>query len=140
MSATAIQHQTTTGNLPNSEELLRLAHRRTVQATPAEMAAFLQKLLGQQLTAYMTGIANPKAVGKWARGERSPRPPAEAKLREVFQVAVLISEFDDEETARAWFMGMNPALDHRAPAWVIANQPDGGDRTMDAARAYLSYG
>jgi hypothetical protein len=140
MTATAIQHQTAVEGHPDGEELFRIAHRRAVQARPAEMAAFLQKLLGQQLTAYMTGIANPKAIGKWARGERSPRPPAEAKLREAFQVAVLVSEFDDEETARAWFMGMNPALDHRAPAWVIANKPDGGDQAMDAALAYLSYG
>jgi len=140
MTATAFQNQTTTGGQRDGEELLRIAHRRAVQATPAEMAAYLQRLLGQQLKAYMTGIANPKAIGKWARGERSPRPPAVAKLREAFQVAVLIAEFDDEETARAWFMGMNPALDHRAPAWVIANQPDGGDRAMDAALAYLSYG
>src|SRR5688572_27291459 len=131
MTATAIQRQTTTDDQPDAGELFRIAHRRAVQATPAEMAAFMQKLLGQPLTAYMTGIANPKAVGKWARGERSPRLPAEAKLREAFQVAVLISEFDDEETARAWFMGMNPTLDHRAPAWVIANQSDGGDRAMD---------
>jgi hypothetical protein len=140
MTATAIQRQTTPDDQPDGGELFRIAHRRAVQSSPAEMAAFMQKLLGQQLTAYMTGITNPKAVGKWARGERSPRPPAEAKLREAFQVAVLISEFDDEETARAWFMGMNPALDHRAPAWVIANHSDGGDRAMDAALAYLSYG
>lgn len=139
MSAPAIQQQTTAVQ-QDAEELLRIAHRRAIQATPAEMAAFFQKLLGQQLTAYMTGIANPKAVGKWARGERAPRSPAEARLRQAFQVAMLISHLDDEETARAWFMGMNPALDHRAPAWVIANHPDGGDRAMDAALAYLSYG
>ncbi|MGD9710490.1 MAG: XRE family transcriptional regulator [Thermomicrobiales bacterium] len=124
----------------DGEELLRSAHRSAVQASPAEMAGFFQQLLGQQLTAYMTGVSNPKAVGKWARGERTPRPAAEAKLRQAFQIAVLISELDDEETARAWFMGMNPALDHRAPAWVIANHPDGGDRAMNAALAYLSYG
>ncbi|MBX3069048.1 MAG: hypothetical protein KF883_00970 [Thermomicrobiales bacterium] len=139
MTATAIE-QTYANSPPDGQELLRIAHRRAIQTSPAEMAAFFQNLLGQQLTAYMTGVANPKAVGKWARGERSPRPAAEARLRQAFQVAVLISELDDEETARAWFMGMNPALDHRAPAWVIANQPDGGDRAMDAALAYLSYG
>ena len=65
---------------------------------------------------------------------------SERKLRDAYQIALLLASVDDDETARAWFCGMNPALDHRAPAWVIANFPDGGDRAMAAALAFVSYG
>ena len=140
MTATTIHQRTVTGGQRDDDELLQIAHRRAVQATPAEMAAFFQDLLGQQLTALMTGIANPKAVGKWARGERSPRSPAERKLRDAYHAAVLIAEYDDEATARAWFMGMNSFLHDRSPIKVLGSDPDGGERVMDAALSYLAYG
>jgi hypothetical protein len=123
-----------------AEELLRTAHRRAVEDSAAEIASYLQKLLGQKWTAYMAGISDPKAVGKWARGERTPRGESERRMRQAFHAAFLIESYDDAETARVWFMGMNPFLNHRAPAWVIANDPDGGERTLDAAIAFLAYG
>ena len=88
----------------------------------------------------LAGVADAKAVGKWAKGTRKPQPDSERKLRDAYQIAVLIAATDDEATARAWFSGMNPALDHRAPAWVIANFDDGGDRAMAAALAFVSQG
>ena len=124
----------------DAEELLRAAHQRAVQAKPAEMAAFFQKLFGQQLTALMTGTADPKAVGKWARGKRTPRTITEQRLRDGYHVAMLLTLAEDEETARAWFMGMNPFLYDRSPIKVIASEPDGGERVMDAAIAYIAYG
>src|SRR5680860_314303 len=97
-----------------AEELLRAAHQRAIQAKPAEMAAFFQELLGQKWAAYISGVADPKAVGKWARGERIPRSESLRKLRGAYHIAILISTFDDFDTARAWFIGMNPVLDHRS--------------------------
>jgi hypothetical protein len=123
-----------------AEELLRTAHRRTVEATPAEMAAFFQRVLGQRLTALMTGIADPKAVGKWARGERKPHSVAEQRLRAGYHAATLITLLDGEETARAWFVGMNPALRDQSPILVIRDSPDGAEKVMGAARAYLAHG
>jgi hypothetical protein len=104
------------------------------------MAAFLQELVGQQLTAYMTGVADPKAVGKWARGERVPRGEAARRLRDAYHVATLLTLGESAQTARAWFMGMNPLLDDRAPAAVFAAEPDGSARAMRAARAFLAHG
>jgi hypothetical protein len=133
----------TIGRTQAEEEMsamLHRAHQQAMQAKPDEMAAYFQRLLGQKWTAYMTGITDPKAVGKWARGERVPRTEAEGKLRGAYHVALLISMVDDEETARAWFVGMNPVLNDRAPAWVIAKEPDGSERAMEAARAFISYG
>jgi hypothetical protein len=123
-----------------AEEQLRRAHEQAVRASTAEAASYVGALLGQKWTAYMTGVADPKAVGKWARGVRKPQPESERKLRDAYQIALLLASVDDEDTARVWFGGMNPALDHRAPAWVIANVPDGGDRAMAAALAFISYG
>jgi hypothetical protein len=121
-----------------ADDLLKRAHERTVRATAAEMAAFLQGLVGQKLTALMTGIDDPKAVGKWARGERVPRGETARRLREAFQVSTLLALGESEETARAWLMGMNPLLEDRAPAAVIAAFPDGGERAMRAAKAFLA--
>jgi hypothetical protein len=104
------------------------------------MAAYLQGLLGQKLTAVMVGIEDPKAVGKWARGERAPRGEAAQRLRDAFHVATLLALGESEETVRAWLMGMNPLLEDRAPAAVFAAFPDGGARAMRAAKAFLANG
>jgi hypothetical protein len=121
-------------------ELLDRAHERTVRTTDAEKAAFLQELVGQKLTALITGIDDPKAVGKWARGERSPRGAFARRLRDAFQVATLLALGESPQTARSWLLGMNPLLGDRAPAAVFAMVPDGGADAMRAARAFLAQG
>jgi hypothetical protein len=135
---------TSTRNTSRAEhaalEQLQTAHDRAIRTPIADVARYVQSLLGQKWTAYLAGVADPKAVGKWARGIRKPQPESERKLRDAYQIALLISTVDDEETARVWFGGMNPVLDHRAPAWVIANLPDGSDRAMDAALAFVAHG
>lgn len=124
----------------SGEAQLRQAHEQRVRASTADVAAYMQGLLGRKWTAYLAGVADPKAVGKWARGVRKPHPESERRLRDAYQIALLIAQVDDEETARVWFAGMNPMLDHSAPAWVIANLPDGGDRAMEAALSFISNG
>lgn len=121
-------------------EQLSSAHDRATRTPIAEIALYIQSLIGQKWTAYLAGVSDPKAVGKWARGLRKPQPESERKLRDAYQIALLIAMVDDEETAGVWFKGMNPVLDHRAPAWVIANLPDGSDRAMNAALAFVACG
>jgi hypothetical protein len=121
-------------------DLIERAHSRAVRSSTAEAAAFLQELIGQKLTAMVAGIDDPKAVGKWARGDREPRGDAERRLREAFNVAVLLSLGESEQTARAWLMGMNPHLDDRAPVAIFAAFPDGGERVMRAVRTFLAHG
>ena len=130
--------KTMTGEERVALDRLRDAHDQAVRTPIADIAGYIQTLLGQKWTAYLAGVSDAKAVGKWARGTRKPHPESERKLRDAYQIALLISMVDDEETARAWFGGMNPVLDHRAPAWVIANLPDGGDRAMNAALAFVA--
>jgi len=121
-------------------DALERAHQRAVRASVGEAAAFLQELVGQKLTAVVAGVGDSKAVGKWARGERAPRGEAERRLREAFQVATLLALAESPATARAWFVGMNPYLDDRAPAFVFAEDTEGGARALRAARAFLANG
>ena len=113
------------------------AYERAMRAPICEIATYLQDLFGQKLTAVIAGVHDPKAVGKWARGERRPHPDAAQRLRAAFQVAEFLMQAESRQTVRAWFMGMNPQLDDRAPALVIGEEPM---QVMQAARAFLAGG
>lgn len=95
------------------------AHRRTVETDIQSIARFLQENLGQTLVAYMAGVSDPKAVGLWAKGKRSPRRNAEERLRTIYQVFHLLVG-DSPHTVRAWFVGLNPQLQDESPASAIS--------------------
>ena len=112
------------------------AHDQAMRVSIDQVAAFLQDLLGQRLTAVMARQRDPKAVGDWARGARKPYPEAQQRLRVAYQVASLLLQREAPETVRAWFVGMNPHLADRAPAMVVA---DGESiEVMQAARAFIA--
>ncbi len=99
----------------------------------------MRDLFGQNLTALLAGIASPKTVARWTRGQ-VPHPAHLARLRAAFQIATLIELGASRQTAQAWFVGMNPILDHRSPAVVLADEPEAAPRVMEAARAFLAHG
>lgn len=119
-----------------SERALQVTART---ATP-EIAAAMQSLFGQRIVAVMAGAEDPKAVGRWARGERTPRVETEQRLRAAFQVSQLLSMAESPETARAWFIGMNPHLEDRAPFVVLSEQPAQAQRVLEAAKAFVVNG
>ncbi len=110
------------------------AHVRAVRADAAAIADYLQRLLGQKITADMAGTRDPKAVGKWARREQDPRPTALARLRTAYHVALLLESAYGQSAVRAWFVQMNPYLDQHAPASRIGVDPRG---VYQAARAFV---
>ena len=112
-------------------------HDRAVRAGPDELASRLQAVLGQKLTALLAGTPDPKAVGEWARGVRAPHPGKEARLRLAFQIVELLLQAESERTVRAWFLGMNPYLDDRSPASVIASGKE-PRAALEAAYAFLA--
>lgn len=112
-------------------------HAVATRTGVSEVATYLQDLFGQKLTAVMAGVQDAKAVGEWARGARAPHPEKAQRLRAAFSVALLLMQVESRETVRAWFMGMNPQLDDRAPALAIAEEPV---RVLQAARAFLAGG
>jgi hypothetical protein len=113
------------------------AHGLAARLELPALARSLQDVLGQRLVALIAGVSDVKAVGKWARGERSPHPHAERRLRHAFQIVQLLLQYESAETVRAWFLGMNPELADRAPALVLAEDPI---TVLQAARAFLAHG
>jgi hypothetical protein len=111
------------------------AHTQAIRAPVPEVAAYLQEVLGQKLTALTLAIGDPKAVGRWARGERSPHPDVEQRLRATYQITTLLMQAGESpEIVRAWFMGMNPHLNDEAPALMMPQAPT---LVLQAARAFL---
>lgn len=113
------------------------AHRTAIRAEVAEVAATLQELFGQKVTATIAGVHDARAVGKWARGERTPHPAVEQRLREALRIANLLLEEEPPAVVRTWFVGLNPNLGDRVPALVIADEPG---EVMRAARSFLATG
>lgn len=112
-------------------------HARTARLGVPTVVGSLQDILSQRLVAVVAGISDVKAVGKWARGQRSPHPDAEQRLRNAYQIVQLLLERESPETVRAWFIGMNPDLDDRAPALVLGEDPV---HVLEAARSFLAHG
>ncbi len=114
------------------------AHQKAVVFEVKDIARYLQETLGQKLVAFMTGVADPKRVGRWAQGSQAPREDAERRLRAAFQIFHLLLAEDSAHVVRAWFIGMNPQLDDDSPAEAIR---DGRlKEALAAARAFVSGG
>ena len=111
--------------------------REAVTADFADVAGWLQDQLGQQLTAYIAGLRDPKVVGKWRRGS-VPRPAAEFRCRTAYSAARMLVDAYGANTARAWFLGSNSRLDDEAPAWLLRHADEPGDVRflVPAARAF----
>lgn len=113
------------------------AYRQSVQMTIADVANYLQDVLGQKLTAYMTAVSE-GTVGAWGRGEQTPRPAADAALRLAFRIFHLLQEHESPHTVRAWFVGLNPQLEDESPATAIREGRQ--KEVLVAARAFISGG
>jgi len=113
------------------------AHGLATRVAVSTLVRSLQEVLGQRLVALIAGVNDVKAVGKWARGERTPHPEAERRLRDAFHVVQVLLQAESAETIRAWFLGMNPDLDDQSPALVLAERPN---EVLQAARAFAAQG
>ena len=106
---------------------LRLIEREAVMSSTQDLAGYLQTTLGQKLTAYVTGLSDPKIVGRWASGKTTPRDVAKLRLQIAFHATRLLAEAYGQDTAKSWLLGVNEALDDEAPAWVLRNANDVDD-------------
>ena len=114
------------------------AHRAAVTMSVADVASFLQDSFGQKLVAYMAGVNDQKAVGRWAQGGRKPQPAAEERLRSAYQIFQLLQTEESPHTVRAWFIGLNPQLDDDSPATAI--RAGACKDAIVAAKAFLTGG
>jgi hypothetical protein len=104
-----------------------------------EIARFLREHLGQRLTAYLSGVNDPKMVARWIAGRSTPRDYPQRRLREGYQAARLLVAAYGDETAKAWFFGSNTRLDDEAPAYVLRHATRWEDLRLivPAARAFV---
>lgn len=107
--------------------------------TLSDVAAYLQEQLGQKLTAFLSGVGDPKTVGRWASGKVQPPFAREVRLRSAYDAARLIIDRIGAETARAWFLGTSSFLDYTAPAVVLhdAKTPEECRHIVPAAISFL---
>jgi hypothetical protein len=120
-----------------------VAHDRAMRLPFRSLVSELQGILGARLVAYLAGVSETRAVQEWAKGVRDPKDPElERRLRLVLQIAHLIAEHDSREVAQAWFQGLNPQLDDRAPAQLLreGELADVGREVLAAARAFVVGG
>ena len=96
-----------------------------------------QDVLGQPLVAVLAGVSDAETVGTWARGQRTPQPEAERRLRHAFHITQLLLQEESADTVRAWFVGMNPDLNDQAPALLLAEH---SQEVHAAARDFLANG
>ena len=103
-----------------------------------EIAAFLQHHLGQRMTAYISGVTDPKMVSRWIAGRNTPRDEPKMRLREGYQVVRLLVGAYGDETAKAWLFGSNTRLDDQAPAYVLRHASNWEDLrfVVPAARMF----
>lgn len=123
--------------MESNAALRKEAYRRATSTPISVIARQLQKTLGQRLAALVVGAGDPKAIGHYANGTRSPHEDTARRLRVAHQVVVTLSSRETPETIQAWFVGMNPDLNDEAPADLILKEPK---RVLEAARAYVEDG
>ena len=114
------------------------AHELAVDCDPAEMAAELQKLLGQKLVAFALGDRHPKTVGRYARGERTPEDAVLGRLTDLYTVVMILHGGRAAPGAwiKKWMLGSNMRLNGKAPIQLLHD--DRGYQVMGAAKSFVS--
>jgi hypothetical protein len=104
-----------------------------------EIATFLREQLGQRMTAYISGVNDPKMVSHWIAQHNTPRDGAQMRLREGYQAARLLVDSYSAETAKAWFFSSNARLNDQAPAFVLRHARNWEELRLilPAARAFI---
>ena len=109
----------TNGGAPGPRITAEQVSEEAARLPISEVARFLKQHLGQRLTAYMSGVNDPKMVSHWIARHNTPRDQPQLRMREGYQATQLLVSAYGDETAKAWFFGSNTALDDRAPAYVL---------------------
>src|SRR5947209_6584483 len=92
------------------------AHQRALRLVPKDAVRELVGILGGKLTAYVANVGETRAVRMWAEGDRDPQPDKLLRIREALVIALTLCDHDEATVVQAWFQGLNPQLDDRAPA------------------------
>lgn len=102
--------------------------RRAAERPGVEELGYLQAHLGPEATAYLSG---PDA--------QAAEDLEVSRLRTAYEAVRYVVEAYDDETAAAWFFGMNPALEDKAPAYVLrhGDSPEQWSSVLPAAMEFV---
>lgn len=101
------------------------------------MLRSLRLSLGAPLTAALMDAGSVARVNAWIEGRDPIDSHVEQRLRNAYDVTQTLLAVESIDVVRAWLLGMNPQLDDRAPAAVLAEDPAG---VMRAARFFVANG
>lgn len=119
------------------------AYNAAARMTQSQLVTELRALLGAKLVAYLGKVKETRAVRQWADGTRTIGNDIDVeRLRIAYRAARMITERDTPEVAQAWFQGLNPILDDRAPALLLreGDISDVGPKILAAARQFAAVG
>ena len=122
---------------PRSRSQLGLVQAELRHPSLIDKVHYLESVLGSRLIALMVGIGDAEEVGTWGRGERHPEIEVEQRLDAAFGITRLLREVESPQAVRGWFLGMNPELDDRALALILADEPE---LVAEAARTFAVTG
>jgi hypothetical protein len=119
------------------------AHRDATRLTLPAIAGKLEQTLGQQITAYAVGVKDPRAIGKYSRGQKPKTDETARRLRDLYALTQVLLSRETAETVRAWMIGAHPLLEDRAPVELlheentapVARTADSESRAPYAARS-----
>jgi hypothetical protein len=95
------------------------AHREAVRTSINLIAERLQDMLGQQIAAYAVAVKDPRCIGRYARGESTPRQETQQRLRNLYEITQVLLARETPETVRAWLLGSHPLLEDQAPVELL---------------------
>jgi hypothetical protein len=124
--------------LPVSIEELESVEREASTLGPDALARFLYDHLGPRITAYLSGVADPRVVRRWLDASVEPEQKSRIRLQYAYQAARMLIAAYDDRTAQNWFFGTNRRLDDEAPAFILRHgeTPDDLRLVVPAARAF----
>ena len=91
--------------------------------------------LTRGVVAYMCGKNETFILDKWINNEENPTAVENLRLRYGYAASEILRKNYDAETARAIFMGMNPALGDEAPASWLRDHEDEKDLKLVVSAA-----
>lgn len=100
-------------NEPSSEVR---AHEHAISSGIREVVKELIDSLGATMVAAIGGVSETRAVQQWMNGREPQRPQV---LRFALQLAWIICEKSDKQTARSWFQLSNPYLNDAVPLLLL---------------------
>ena len=119
------------------------AYNLAARMTQAELVTALREMVGARLVAYLGKVKETRAVRQWAEGTRTIGNDTDVeRLGIADRAAKLITARDTAAVAQAWFQGLNPILDDRAPALLLrdGDLADVGPQVLAAARQFAAVG